>query len=397
MKKISNRVLLCILFFACVVDFLSLDIHLPNIVAMQNDLHTTKFMVQLVFIAASSISWIVQLFWGQFSDSYGRRNTIVVGMAMVIVGQIGCIFATTIEFLLFARIFEFLFVGAVWAAVTGLCADTFNDEKKLASVLSTLDLLYPVSIIVAPIIGAFLGEYVGWRGCFAFLAVLQIIAFVFIYFYIPETIAKTSKLNIKIIVANYKEIMKNKKYMLLNLTSCFIIAPLIMFTTHSAYLYINYFKCSSMSFSLYQAVPSLIGFFTVIVYIYAIKKTPIAVVEKYGVSFMILYCLLSILFLFNVFPNTPIVLALLMGVLIIAEKTIDPGILAQFGSIFKDKIASAFAFHFASLGVIVMPMTTLCARNFDKTPTPSHVIYWMLFPALFSIFLCFYKARKKYN
>ena len=385
-RNISDTFLVFIMMFACVSEFMAFDIHLSNMPEMGRDLHTTKFMVQMVFVLSLCESWIVALFWGQVSDAYGRRKIALIGMMFALIGQLGCVFAPTIWTLLFFRSLQYLFVGGMWAGLIGVLVEKFQDKEKLAKVFSFLDLLYPVTIMIAPIVGAYLGKYIGWRGNFAFLFVVQVIATFLIYLYLPETILKKSKLTFKVALINYKEIITNKTFMFLNIILCLIYVPIMIFTAHSPYLYIEYFKFSPQKFSIFQAIPMFVSLVSTLLYVRIIKKLHLNSAIKYGIYATLLFCVACVSLVTGLFSVSATGLAILIGLVCFANAFIRPSMETQFYSIFKEKSASVGAVNQASFALIVVPITTLCAHTFDGTP--DSVLWWMIVPVVVTLVLC---------
>lgn len=392
-KKISDAFLIFIVLFACCSEFLAFDIHLPYMPEMGVELHTTKFMIQLIFILSLCESWVFQLFWGQISDAYGRRNIALISMFFALVGQLGCIFAQSISVLLLFRALQYFFVGGMWSGIIGVLVDKFGEKKKLARVFSFIDLLYPLTIMIAPVLGAFLGGYVGWRGNFAFLFLIQLIATVLVFLYLPETILKKSKLTFQKALGSYKEIITNKKFMRLNVIICLLYAPITLFTAHSPYIYIEYFNFSQQKFSLFQALPMLISFCSTLIYVNVIKKINLNIAIKYGVYVVYLFCISCTLLILGVFSCVAIYLAIIVSLISFACSFIRPSMESQLYTIFKEKAASAMAVNIASFSLIVTPITMICAAMFDGSP--KYVLWWMLLPGVVISVLCFKDLREK--
>ncbi len=65
-KKISDAFLIFIVLFACCSEFLAFDIHLPYMPEMGVELHTTKFMIQLILFSVYVSHGFFSCFGGRF-------------------------------------------------------------------------------------------------------------------------------------------------------------------------------------------------------------------------------------------------------------------------------------------------------------------------------------------
>jgi MFS family permease len=101
---------------------------------------------------------LLQLPFGMASDRFGRKRVIVLGLLIFAVGSFWAAAANDLTSLLVGRSLQG--AGAVSAAVTALLADLTRDEvrtKAMAMVGGSIALMFAVSLVVAPLLTAWIG------------------------------------------------------------------------------------------------------------------------------------------------------------------------------------------------------------------------------------------------
>ncbi|MEZ5379343.1 MAG: multidrug effflux MFS transporter [Acidimicrobiales bacterium] len=111
------------------------------------------------------------LFFGPFSDRFGRRSVIFVGLGIYVAGAIGSALAPSMGVLLISR-----FIWGVGAAggrvvVTAVVRDTFVGDA-MAKTMSTLMAVFLLVPIIAPSLGAAIVAFLPWQGIFWLCAAL---------------------------------------------------------------------------------------------------------------------------------------------------------------------------------------------------------------------------------
>nr|WP_279382498.1 multidrug effflux MFS transporter [Acanthopleuribacter pedis] len=165
---------------------LSVDIYLPSMPALAVAMNVSPGTIGLtvsVFILSFAFG---QLIYGPLADRFGRRKPLLVGLAIYLVANLICAFATNIEVLLFGRLLQGLgaCAGSVVAqAVVRDVAKGSEGTRLLASVASAMAL----APIIAPVIGGMLETHFSWRASFYFLVVFGAALSALLFFALPET------------------------------------------------------------------------------------------------------------------------------------------------------------------------------------------------------------------
>jgi MFS transporter, DHA1 family, multidrug resistance protein len=149
----------------------SIDITLPAIPAMAREFNTPVSKVQLtisLFVLALGLG---QLFWGVFSDRYGRKPAIIGGLSLFIAASLAASFATTPEMLIAARVAQGLGASAAGTTARAMIRDLYSG-KDLAANMAIATTLFAIGPILAPFIGAAFLTFISWRAVFFGLAAL---------------------------------------------------------------------------------------------------------------------------------------------------------------------------------------------------------------------------------
>lgn len=78
-------------------------VYTPSLPAIAHSLQASVSMVEYTLTIYLFAFAIGTLLWGKLSDRLGRKPCILAGLAIFVVGCIGCYFSTSIGMLLFSR------------------------------------------------------------------------------------------------------------------------------------------------------------------------------------------------------------------------------------------------------------------------------------------------------
>ncbi|GGZ34417.1 MDR family MFS transporter [Streptomyces avidinii] len=103
--------------------------------------------------------------YGKFSDHFGRKRMINIGIAIFLVGSLWCGFARSMPELVAARGLQGL--GAAALFPIGMAAIGLQFPPRLRSRLQgVFASVFGLSSLLGPLVGSGIGEYVGWRWAF---------------------------------------------------------------------------------------------------------------------------------------------------------------------------------------------------------------------------------------
>jgi MFS family permease len=125
---------------------------------------------------------VLQIPFGMASDRFGRKRVIVLGLLVFAAGSFMAAAADSLWGLIAGRSLQG--AGAVSAAVTALLADQTRDEvrtKAMALVGASIGLMFALSLVVAPLLGA----AIGLAGLFALTGLLALACIAVVLWWTP--------------------------------------------------------------------------------------------------------------------------------------------------------------------------------------------------------------------
>ncbi|MFC0227074.1 purine nucleoside transporter PunC [Serratia aquatilis] len=150
------------------LGYLATDMYLPAFGAMQQDLQISAGAISAslsIFLAGFAFA---QLLWGPLSDRLGRKPVLLIGLTLFAVGCLGMLWVQNGAQLWALRFLQA--IGVCSAAVTwqAIVVDRYR-EGKANRVFASIMPLVALSPALAPLLGAWLLNHMGWRAIFAVL------------------------------------------------------------------------------------------------------------------------------------------------------------------------------------------------------------------------------------
>jgi DHA1 family bicyclomycin/chloramphenicol resistance-like MFS transporter len=166
---------------------LSIDLYLPALPDLTDDLSATPSSVQLTLTGILVGLGLGQLLIGPLADIYGRRRPLLVGIAVNVVTALLCAIAPTIVVLDVLRVLQG--VGAAAASVVAMAVvrDLFTG-RAAAAVISRLVMVMGLAPVLAPSLGSAVLQVGSWRTVFVVLAGLGVLLGALAAFGLKETL-----------------------------------------------------------------------------------------------------------------------------------------------------------------------------------------------------------------
>ncbi len=309
--KEDKSFIITLLILSNILASMSMDIHLPLAPIIMIDLHTSEFMVQMLFIISVVLTTTAPLFWGPLSDCYGRRSLFIPACYFMVIGQFFCSMASSIEWLLCARVIQYLGVGAILTVAMAVICDLYQGIAR-AKMLALLEMSIPIALALAPIIGAYTALYLSWRYNFLFLGILQAILLSILLKMMPETLANPKPFEWNQSYQAVKSVAKNKLFMKYVMLFAVVNASYMIYITHSSFLFINNFGFDPTQFALSQSLLVCVYFIGLVIFRLLVKTFSVSQILNASMIGYCLYGVLTIALLTDLLPFSPITIISIM-------------------------------------------------------------------------------------
>ena len=188
---------------------ISIDAMLPALPDIAIQL-TAKNPNQVQFILSAFIGGMAlgTLVVGPLSDSFGRKNIIYVGAVIYISFSALCMFATDLETIVIARVFQGIGAAAPRVVSQALVRDLYSG-REMARITSFIMIIFSIAPAVAPLLGAGLISLFDWRAIFLIFIIFALISTIWTKIRIREPLRPEMRVpfQIKIFRAAFLEII----------------------------------------------------------------------------------------------------------------------------------------------------------------------------------------------
>lgn len=175
---------LLILIITAFVDMVGLLMILPLMPFYARTLGASSLMVTLLIVSFTAAQLVSAPMWGRFSDRYGRRPALLVGLGAAAIAYVVFAFATSLWLLLLSRLVQGAGGGTV-GVIQAYVADS-TDSKNRAKALGWLSAATNVGVALGPPLGS-LALLAGRSGPGLAAAGLCIINMAFAWRYLQES------------------------------------------------------------------------------------------------------------------------------------------------------------------------------------------------------------------
>src|SRR5687767_8142287 len=231
---------------------LAIDMYLPALPAIADDLNTSAASVQ-VSLAVYFIGIAVgQAFYGPLSDRWGRKPVLYFGLAVFVASSVGCALAADVRALLAFRFVQALGGCAPLVIPRAVVRDYF-DQRGSVRMLSVLMLVMGLAPILAPLIGGQLLVNFGWRSIFWVLAAYGATWLGIVAVSLPESLPEERRLRqpVRLVLANYLGLLRDRSYLGYVLSGAMMFSGLLAYIAGSPFVFIELFHVSPERFGLF--------------------------------------------------------------------------------------------------------------------------------------------------
>jgi DHA1 family bicyclomycin/chloramphenicol resistance-like MFS transporter len=375
-----------------VIGPFAIDMYLPTLPSISKALSADTAQVQLSIMSFMLATAVFTLVYGPVSDMIGRKPPLYFGIALYIVGAVGCAVAQNIEWLVIMRFVQGVGACASFSLPRAIVRDNYTGAAA-TQLFSLLMLVFSISPILAPSVGSLVIQFADWRGIFWVMAASGVLSLILAAFGLRETRPKEARVESSVggALRGYAVLLRDMRFLGLCFIGGFGIASFMAFIGSSSFVYIEHYGLSPTLYSFAFSI-NAVGFF-------ASSQTTSWLVRRFGMSRVVRWgvygfsaAMVALFVLFLAGAGSLTTLAVLMfiafaflgvvmpttGVLAMEEhgefagtasslmgtlQTITGAAVMGVAGSFFDGTAMPMVAAFAACGVIVLVLTLLTIRS----------------------------------
>jgi MFS transporter, DHA1 family, multidrug resistance protein len=230
---------------------LSIDLYLPALPGLTDDLSASPSSVQLTLTGILAGLGFGQLIIGPLADIYGRRRPLLAGIAVNIVTSLLCAVAPTIAILDVLRVLQGLGAAAASVVAMAVVRDLFTG-RAAAAVISRLVMVMGIAPVLAPSLGSAVLEVGSWRTVFVVLAALGVLLGVLAAFGLKETLPpeRRSAPGLRTVLQGYGVLLRDPSLVGFMLVASLTMAAVFAYVSGASFVLQDGFGLDERTFGL---------------------------------------------------------------------------------------------------------------------------------------------------
>lgn len=195
-----------------------------------------------------------QVFFGPYSDKYGRKIVLYIGMGVSVVGCVVSVFSPTIWFFLVCRLVQGIGGSTAYFLARTMPADV-TGGRALARMMAVIGAINGIAPASSPALGGILAEYLGWQSVFVFLAVFSVIVLC-VSPKIKETLPKSRRATGSLLQTfiGYKYLFTNGRFMVHVTLKGTALALLFAYVSACPFIIHSHYGYSIMAVGLFMGM-----------------------------------------------------------------------------------------------------------------------------------------------
>ncbi|MBU2918769.1 multidrug effflux MFS transporter [Psychrosphaera sp. F3M07] len=257
-KAISNFEFICLMALLMSLVALTIDAVLPALSQLGTDLkvaneNDTQLVLSSVFFGMA----FGLMIYGPISDSFGRKNSIYLGVSIFIIGDLISLFAVDFNMMIIGRVIQGFGAAACRVVSLAMIRDKF-EGPEMGRVMSLIVMSFIIVPALAPSVGQGILWIGDWRAIFGFVLLFSMSSLLWLHFRQEETLDLDKRLpfTLTAIFNGIKETLTNKVSRNYMLASGVIFGSFIGYLSTSQQLLQIHYKLGEQ-FALYFGVLAL--------------------------------------------------------------------------------------------------------------------------------------------
>ena len=257
-RRLGSRELIGLIALLMALNAAAIDVFIPALQDIGAALGVEDVNRRQWVISAYLLGFAVaQLFYGTLSDRFGRRPVLFVGLSIYVLGALAAVFAPTFGVLLALRAVEGVGAAATRVIAVSVVRDCF-EGRRMASVMSLVMMVFLAMPVVAPSLGSAILVMGTWQELSAVVCLVGIIAFVWAWRRLPETLAVENRrpLEPQRVLEAFRQVLTTRVSAGYMLASATIFGALFGFVNQAEQVYTQVYDLGP-AFTLYFSIAAL--------------------------------------------------------------------------------------------------------------------------------------------
>jgi MFS transporter, DHA1 family, multidrug resistance protein len=238
----------------------AIDMYLPALPTIADNLQASNASTQMTLMAFFAAFGLCQIVYGPVSDMVGRKPPLYFGLAVFLLGSIGCASAPSIGWLIAFRALQGVGASAVMVIPRAIIRD-LHTGVEATRLMALVMLVFSVSPILAPLFGSALIVPFGWRAVFIAVTVVSALAIFLVASFLPETRPPEDRVSVSVagVLQSFAILLRHGRFLGLTFIGGLGMASFFAFLASSSFVYIDHFGLTPTQYSLAFSV-NAIGF-----------------------------------------------------------------------------------------------------------------------------------------
>ncbi len=236
-----------------------------------------------------------QLISGPFSDTFGRKPIITIGLMIFILACIAAYYAETLEMMLVARFIQGLGISAPRTVTMALIRDLYSG-RKMAQVMSLAMAIFVLVPALAPSIGQLLFINFGWRSIYMAFIAFALIGLLWLNLRQPETLPfeQRKKLSSTEFLRAFKVVITNTAVVKYTVTLALGFGALFGYLNSAQQIFVDTLG-AGMKFPMYFAIISILAAPASFMNAALVMKYGMKLLATIGFALQIIFAIITIL------------------------------------------------------------------------------------------------------
>lgn len=249
-KNLSDKHMAILLAIMIAIMPFSVDAYLPAIKNIALDLHTDIHLIERslsTFILGVAFG---QLIGGSLSDIKGRKNIALVGLMVYTLASAILVFVQSSEQLMAMRLVQALGAGMTSVTVGAIIRDNY-EGRKAAQMFALIGIIMMGAPLLAPMIGATLQHFGGWRSIFVFLGSYAVGTLLLSWHFLPKHQAAEpfTRHILHDILGRYLNVLKTKQALGFLFFQAASFSSMMVFLTESPFVYMQLYDLTAQEYA----------------------------------------------------------------------------------------------------------------------------------------------------